>query len=188
MADLTGNLATDESLLREAVLDTLRDLLSAAPYDFPATNFHSRRRYIRDTAEWERLTSILDPDNTEAAPEEGEPDNRPRTMRLVTVATAASDYNRDSKLWRLQWSVKIGYGFNDERPENRGNSFDELMKVVHASIQQLLESSTLGFDGASDVDVYRARMVGEPRFVASDAQGRPAHVADLEVYANVEVC
>lgn len=188
MPELSGQLAADEKALREAALDVARSLLSAAPFDFPEANFHSRRRYIRDTGEWLALTSIVDPDTLLPEPAEGEKDNRPRTMRLVTVETAASDYNRDTRLWKLTFAVKVGYGFTDERPENRGNSFDELMTVVHSLIQQFLEVSSLGFSGASDVDVYRARMVGTPRFVAADSQGRPAHVADLEVFLNVEVC
>jgi hypothetical protein len=187
MADLTGNLATDEKTLREAVLSIARDLLSSAPYDFPATNFHSRRRYVRDDREWERLTSIVDPDNEEEPPAEGVEDKRPRVLRVVTVETEGSDYNRRGKIWSLTFGVKVGYGFTDERPENRGNSFDELMKAVHALLQEWLEVSALGFSEGDDVEVDRARMVGT-RFVTADAQGRPAHVADLQLFVTVEVC
>lgn len=186
--DLTGQLATDEKLLREAVLGLARELLTAAPYDFPADNFHNRRRYIRDTNEWERVTTILDPDNEEDAPAPEVEDTRPRVMRLVTVETQGSDYNRGAKTWSLVFALKVGYGFNDERPEGRGNSYDELMKIVHALLQQYLEVQALGFSEGNDIEVTRARMVGSPRFVTADAQGRPAHVADLEVFATVEVC
>jgi hypothetical protein len=185
--ELTGNLATDEKLLREAACDLARDLLSVAPFDFPPENVYSRRRYIRDLSEWLQAVSIVDPDTTEPAPEIGEPDNRSRTMRLVTVETEGSDYNRRERVWNLVFAVKVGYGFTDERPENRGNSYDELQRVVYTLLQHFLEDATLGFTGANDVDVYRARHVGT-RFVPSDSQGRPAHVADLQVFATVEVC
>lgn len=185
MASLTGQLDADEKLLREAVTAIARDLLSASPFDFPGDRIHSRRRYIRDDKEWEAATSILDPDSTEPDPEEGEPDNRPRTMRFVAVETSSSDYNKAERLWRLTWIVHVGYGFNDERPEGRGNSYDELMRVVYKLLQQYLEDSSLGFN--DDVEVNRTRHAGT-RFVPSDQQGRPAHVADLEVFATVEVC
>lgn len=185
MPALTGQLADDEKLLREAVRDKAEALLSSAPFDFPAANVNSRRRYVRDNDVWRDLTSILDPDDTTPAPAEGEPDNRARTMRLVTVETAASDYNQRTRIWNLTFAVKVGYGFKDERPESRGNSYDELMKVVYTLLQNLVEDSTLGF--SDDVEVYRARHAGT-RFVPSDPQGRPAHVADCEVFATVEVC
>lgn len=187
MADLTGNLATDEKLLREAVTAKARDVLALAPFDFPETNFHSRRRFIADADEWLRVTSIVDPDNEEEAPGAGQPDMRPRVMRLVTAETQSSDYNNDSRLWKLTFAVKVGFGFVDERPEGRGNSYDELMRAVYTLLQQYLEDSALGFSVASGVTVYRTRHTGT-RMVAADKQGKAAHVADLEVFANVEVC
>jgi hypothetical protein len=186
MSDLTGNLSDDEKALREAVADKARAVLSFLPFDFPEANIHSRRRFITDAAKWLAATSIIDPDDARPAPSAGEPDTRSRTMRLVTVSTGASDYNPRGKVWNITFPVKVGFGFVDERPEGRGNSFDALMKVVHTLLQQYVEDSTLGF--GDSVEVYRARMVGEPRFVASDAQGRAAHVADLEVFLSVEVC
>lgn len=186
MPSLTGNLSDDEKALREAVTAKALDVLSSLPFDFPPGNFHSRRRYVSDSAKWLALSSIVDPDEIRAEPRAGEPDTRARTMRLVTVSTGASDYNARGRVWNLTFVVKVGFGFVDERPEGRGNSFDALQKVVHTLLQQFVEDSTLGF--ADTVEVYRARQVGEPRFVAADAQGRAAHVSDLEVFLSVEVC
>lgn len=186
MPTLTGNIADDEKALREAVAAKARELLSSLPFDFPEGNIHSRRRFVADGSKWLELSSIVDPDDVRPAPAEGEIDARARTMRLVTVSTGASDYNARGRVWNLTFAVKVGFGFVDERPEARGNSFDALMKVVHTLLQQYVEDSTLGF--ADKVEVYRARQVGEPRFVAADAQGRAAHVSDLEVFLSVEVC
>lgn len=169
---LTGNLAADELILRQAIAAKALAVLSAPPFDFPEANVHDRNRYIRDDTKWELLTTIVDPD-----------DASQRTMRLFSVETASSDATKYG--WAVQWAAKVGVGFNDERPENRGNTHDYLMRAAYTLMQQFLEDSTLGV--STHVEVTRVRHAAT-RFVPSDKQGKPAQVADLLVYATVELC
>lgn len=169
---LTGTFAEDEATMREALIDKAKAVVTVAPFDFPEDHLHTRRRYVRDNQKWEALALIPDPD-----------DPSQKTMRLLSVETASGDISKTD--WRMVFDVKVGMGFVDERPENRGNSYDALMKVVYTLLQQFVEDSTLGID--PNFEVTRVRHLGT-RFVPSDVQAKPAHVADLQVHATLELC
>lgn len=167
---LTGDKATDEKAMRDGIAAIMLDF--GEPLGFPASHVHTRRRYVKSVEVWEAIALIVDPD-----------DATQKVMRMLSVETASSSW--DKREWKISFSIKVGWGFNDERPENRGNSHDEVTAFAYGLLQHILDGETLGVDDA--ITVTRVRHLGT-RFVPQDAQARPAHVADCAVDAIVEVC
>lgn len=167
---LTGDKATDEKAMREGIAAIMLDF--AEPRGFPADHVHTRRRYVKNNDKWEAVALVPDPD-----------DATQRVMRLLSVETASSSWDR--KEWRVTFDLKVGWGFTDERPDNKGNSYDEVTAFAYGLLQSILDGETLGVDDA--ITVTRVRHNGT-RFIPQDAQARPAHVADCAVDAIVEVC
>jgi hypothetical protein len=170
---LTRNFATDEKTMREAVADLiLTYALGLAGNLFDAAHIHTRPRFVATEEKWAAAALVADPD-----------DAAKQVMRMSSVETASSLIT--SREWAIDFDVKVGWGFTDERPDDKGNSYDEVTAFAYGLLQFIFENQSLGVDDA--ITITRVRHL-RTRFVKQDAQGRAAHVADLFVSATVEVC
>jgi hypothetical protein len=167
---LTGNFAEDEKLMRQGLADLIVDYGSTSL--FASDHVHTRPRFVNSNEKWSAIALIPDPD-----------DETKQVMRMASVETNSSDITE--REWAIVFDLKVGWGFNDERPENRGNSYDEVTFFAYGLLQAVIEGQLIGV--SDRITITRVRHL-RTRFVRQDAQGRPAHVADLLVFANVEVC
>lgn len=166
---LTGYLDQDEKLLRAGLADVIE--IYGAPLDFPVNHIFSRERYPKGYEKWEALALIENPD-----------DAARKLLRLATVVTERSRFRAGE--WSIRWTVKIGWGFQDERPADaitglsRGNSYDELMSFCYGFMGYVIARPDLGVDDA--LTILGTEHV-RTRFVPQDKQGNAAHVADLAI-------
>lgn len=158
-----------EFAIRTAIVDCFLAVANNDRFGFSSDLVHPRLRYPDGTKSWEIISSIVDPDTVDEAPEV-------QTRLLRYFAVSFIGMSGSLRELKIHYAIKVSFGFKDVyKTDANRNSSDELVGCLAQYESFLAKNLSLGLDDRVTHEYLKTTNL---RFVLKDKQGSAVMVAD----------